>query len=68
MPQGIVHRDIKSRNVMLTTNAEVKIIDFGLSMKVEEGDIVQVSALYFAFAFQFEKDSFWHFEYLVLFL
>ena len=31
--QGVVHRDIKPENIMLATNDELKLIDFGLSKR-----------------------------------
>jgi AXL receptor tyrosine kinase len=35
--QGIVHRDLATRNCMLTSDANIKISDFGLARVLEEG-------------------------------
>lgn len=40
---GLVHRDLKSENVMLTAGGEVRILDFGLARRVEAEDGVPVS-------------------------
>lgn len=36
--QGLIHRDIKPDNMMLTHDCEIKIIDFGLARKKNESD------------------------------
>jgi serine/threonine protein kinase/tetratricopeptide (TPR) repeat protein len=36
--RGIIHRDVKSGNVMVTDSGAVKVLDFGLAKLLDEGD------------------------------
>jgi hypothetical protein len=42
--RGVVHRDIKPSNVMLTTDSDVRIIDFGIAL-VADADISRIEGI-----------------------
>lgn len=35
--EGVVHLDVKPSNIMLTTNEEIKVLDFGISQDLSDG-------------------------------
>lgn len=37
--QGILHRDLKSANVRMTSSGQLKVLDFGLAMSIKEASL-----------------------------
>ncbi len=42
--RGVIHRDIKPSNIMLTTDNDVRIIDFGIAI-VSDSDVSQIQGI-----------------------
>ncbi len=48
--QGVIHGDLKSHNVMLTTEGDVKLLDFGLGRRIPRQGMEQVTSSHLVLA------------------
>jgi serine/threonine protein kinase/Flp pilus assembly protein TadD len=55
--KGIVHRDIKSQNIMIANNAKVKIMDFGLAKLKSDSQITQIGSTFGTVAYMSPEQS-----------
>ncbi|XWS21446.1 hypothetical protein CRYUN_Cryun30bG0055300 [Craigia yunnanensis] len=50
---GVVHRDIKPENILLTTSRKIKMADFGLAMRISNGEYPTPALKNITFTFTF---------------